>query len=50
MDFIVNLDVDDLQKAVRFYTSAFNFKIGRRFGESGVEMLGGSAPTYNLTP
>jgi catechol 2,3-dioxygenase-like lactoylglutathione lyase family enzyme len=48
MELLVNLDVDDLDKAVRFYTSALGLKIGRRFGAFGVEMLGGSAPIYLL--
>jgi predicted enzyme related to lactoylglutathione lyase len=48
MDFLINVDVDDLDKAVRFYTSVFGLKVGRRFGESGVEMLGSSAPIYLL--
>jgi catechol 2,3-dioxygenase-like lactoylglutathione lyase family enzyme len=46
MDFLVNLDVDDLEKAVRFYHSALALKVGRRFGSFGVEMLGTSAPIY----
>jgi predicted enzyme related to lactoylglutathione lyase len=48
MDILVNLDVDDLEKAARFYGSAFGFKVGRRFGAFGVEMLGSSAPIYLL--
>lgn len=48
MNFVVNLDVDDLDKAVRFYGSAFGLKVGRRFGTFGVEMLGDSAPIYLL--
>ena len=48
MDLLVNLDVDDLDKAVRFYGSAFGLKVARRFGAFGVEMLGGSAPIYLL--
>lgn len=48
MDLLVNLDVDDLEKAVRFYGSAFALKVGRRFGAFGVEMLGSSAPIYLL--
>ena len=47
-DFLVNLDVDDLEKAARFYGSAFGLKVGRRFGAFGVEMLGSSAPIYLL--
>ncbi|MEW6440667.1 MAG: VOC family protein [bacterium] len=48
MDFNVNIDVDDLEKAVRFYSSAFDLKVGRRFGAFGVELLGASAPVYLL--
>jgi predicted enzyme related to lactoylglutathione lyase len=48
MDLLVNLDVDDLEKAIRFYESAFDLKVGRRFGSGGVEMLGSSSPIYLL--
>ena len=48
MDLLVNLDVDDIEKAVRFYSSAFALKVGRRFGAVGVEMLGSTAPIYLL--
>ena len=48
MQFVANIDVDDLEKAVSFYQAAFKLKVGRRFGESGVEMLGGSSPIYLL--
>jgi predicted enzyme related to lactoylglutathione lyase len=45
---LVNVDVDDLDAAVRFYGAAFGLTIGRRFGEAGVEMLGSGAPIYLL--
>jgi catechol 2,3-dioxygenase-like lactoylglutathione lyase family enzyme len=48
MNILVNLDVDDLEKAIRFYSSAFGLKVGRRFGNFGVEMLGTSTPIYLL--
>jgi predicted enzyme related to lactoylglutathione lyase len=48
MDIQVNLDVDDLDKAVRFYSSALGLKVGRRLGAFGVEMLGSSVPIYLL--
>jgi catechol 2,3-dioxygenase-like lactoylglutathione lyase family enzyme len=48
MNFLANIDVDDLEEAVRFYEAAFKLKVGRRFGASGVEMLGGPAPIYLL--
>jgi predicted enzyme related to lactoylglutathione lyase len=47
-DFLLNIDVDDLEKAVRFYSSAFGLTVGRRFGAFGVEMLGSSAAIYLL--
>ncbi len=48
MEFLLNLDVDDLDKAVRFYRDAFGLQPGRRLGELGVEILGGPAPIYLL--
>jgi len=48
MDLLVNIDVDDLDRAVQFYTSAFDLTVGRRFGADGVELLGGPAPIYLL--
>ena len=48
MDLLVNIDVDDLDRAVQFYKSAFDLKVGRRFGADGVELLGGSTPIYLL--
>jgi predicted enzyme related to lactoylglutathione lyase len=48
MELLVNLDVDDLEKAIRFYGTSFGLKVGRRFGAGGVEMLGSSAPIYLL--
>lgn len=48
MNFLVNLDVDDLAKAILFYGSAFGLSVGRRFGTFGAEMLGSSSPIYLL--
>jgi predicted enzyme related to lactoylglutathione lyase len=45
---LLNLDVDDLEKAIRFYEAALGLTVGRRFGAGGVEMLGGSSPIYLL--
>src|SRR5690349_21860359 len=47
MDFIVNIDVDDIENATAFYSSAFGLKVGRRFA-FGIELLGGPAPIYLL--
>jgi predicted enzyme related to lactoylglutathione lyase len=48
MQVLINIDVDSLAKAVRFYEEAFGLTVGRRFGADGVEMLGGDAPIYLL--
>ncbi len=47
-NLLVNIDVDDLEEAIRFYREAFGLTIGRRFGSGGAEMLGSSAPIYLL--
>jgi catechol 2,3-dioxygenase-like lactoylglutathione lyase family enzyme len=48
MKLFVNIDVDDLDKAVRFYASALGLNVGRRFGASAVELLGSDSPIYLL--
>ena len=48
VDLLVNIDVSDLQRAIAFYTGAFDLRIGRKFGTDGVELLGASAPIYLL--
>jgi predicted enzyme related to lactoylglutathione lyase len=49
MEIIINIDVDDLEKAVSFYESALGLRAGRRlFDGSVAEMLGGPAPIYLL--
>ena len=47
-ELLVNIDVDDLDKATAFYEAAFGLTAGRRFGALGVEMLGAGAPIYLL--
>ena len=48
MDVLINIDVDDLERATTFYLRAFNLSIGRRFGEEVVELVGGTVPIYLL--
>jgi predicted enzyme related to lactoylglutathione lyase len=48
MELLVNIDVDDLPKALAFYRQAMGLRPGRRFGSLGVEMLGGSSPIFLL--
>ena len=48
MDLLVNIDVDDLPKAIAFYQQAAGLRLGRRFGSLAVEMLGASSAIYLL--
>jgi len=45
---LINVDVDDINRAMAFYCSAFGLSIGRRFGTLGVELLGATSPLYLL--
>jgi catechol 2,3-dioxygenase-like lactoylglutathione lyase family enzyme len=45
---LVNIDVDDLDRGIRFYTGALGLRIGRRFGAAAVELLGAEVPIYLL--
>ena len=40
----VCIDVDELDKAVAFYTQAFDLHVGRRIGKAWAELLGAPAP------
>jgi predicted enzyme related to lactoylglutathione lyase len=46
---LINIDVPDAEIGVRFYVAAFGLKIGRRFGDDFVELLGWEAPVYLLS-
>jgi len=48
LPLLVNIDVDDLHKAIAFYQSALGLRIGRMFGDQAAEMLGASSPIYLL--
>jgi predicted enzyme related to lactoylglutathione lyase len=45
---LLNLDVDDIERAVQFYTQALELHVGRRFDSGFVELLGAEAPLYLL--
>jgi predicted enzyme related to lactoylglutathione lyase len=47
-DLLVNIDVDDLQRATAFYAEAFGLTVGRRFGDAVVELLGAPCSIYLL--
>ncbi|QRN96507.1 VOC family protein [Archangium violaceum] len=38
------IDVDDLEKAIAFYTEALGLTVGRRLGSDWAELLGASSP------
>jgi catechol 2,3-dioxygenase-like lactoylglutathione lyase family enzyme len=40
----VCIDVDDVERAIAFYTRGLGLEVGRRFDESWVELLGGPMP------
>ena len=44
---LVNIDVDDLERATRFYCDGLGLKVGRRF-DGWAELVGGSSPIYLL--
>ena len=47
MQLLVNIDVDDLERAIQFYTTALGLRLARRLFEGSVaEMLGASSPIY----
>jgi predicted enzyme related to lactoylglutathione lyase len=45
---LLNVDVDDMPRALEFYTRAFELRIGRRFDAGFVELLGAETPIYLL--
>ena len=47
MNLLVNIDVDDLEKATRFYCDALGLSVGRRF-DGWLELIGAAAPIYLL--
>jgi predicted enzyme related to lactoylglutathione lyase len=48
MRLLLNIDVPDIEAGERFYTAAFDLKVGRRFGADFVELVGWPAPVYLL--
>jgi predicted enzyme related to lactoylglutathione lyase len=47
VSLLVNIDVDDLARAERFYCDGLGLKVGRRF-EGWTELVGAAAPIYLL--
>jgi predicted enzyme related to lactoylglutathione lyase len=44
---LVNIDVENLDEATRFYCAALGLRVGRRF-EGWIELVGAAAPIYLL--
>jgi predicted enzyme related to lactoylglutathione lyase len=44
---LVNIDVEDLERGIRFYCDALGLRVGRRF-DGWVELVGAAAPIYLL--
>jgi predicted enzyme related to lactoylglutathione lyase len=47
-DILINIDVDDLERAIAFYAALLDLEVGRRFGAGGAELVGGAVPLYLL--
>ncbi|WP_157217778.1 VOC family protein [Flavisphingomonas formosensis] len=45
---LINIDVSDVDAAERFFVAAFGLRVGRRFGDDFVELLGWPTPLYLL--
>lgn len=49
MDIRICIDVDDLERAIAFYTAGLGLRLARRLGGDWAELLGGSSPIDLLT-
>lgn len=47
-NLLVNIDVDDLERGIRFYVRGLGLELGRRLGPQAQELLGASSPIYLL--
>ncbi len=44
MDIRICIDVDDMERAIAFYTHGLGLGLGRRLGNDWAELLGGTSP------
>jgi catechol 2,3-dioxygenase-like lactoylglutathione lyase family enzyme len=50
VDALINIDVPNLEQAIRFYEAAVGLRLSRRlFGDKVAEMIGASSPIYLIT-
>ncbi|MDQ3232499.1 MAG: VOC family protein [Pseudobdellovibrionaceae bacterium] len=45
---LINIDVSDIKQATAFYCEVFGLRVGRRFDQEFVELLGFGVPCYLL--
>jgi len=45
-DLLINIDVDDLERAVAFYTDGLGLRLSRRLGPDIAELEGAACPVY----
>lgn len=48
IEVIANIDVDNLEEGIEFYTRALGLRAARRLGPAIVELLGAAIPIYLL--
>ncbi len=48
MELLANVDVDDLEAGIAFYSQGLGLRPGRRFGAGGIELLGASSAIFLL--
>ncbi len=48
MNLLVNIDVPDMQRAIDFYSSAFDLQLNRQLDDDVAELTGASATIYLL--
>lgn len=48
LQLLVNIDVEDLERAIAFYGAALGLRVHRRFGAWGAELHGAGAPIFVL--
>jgi len=46
MNLLINVDVDDLSRALAFYTAAFDLQLRRELGDWALELSGAQVPLY----
>ena len=48
MQLVVNIDVDDLEKAIAFYSTGLGLRLGRRLFDNSVAEMNGASSTIQL--